>query len=292
MAVREGLTITSYNVIPKRNKKTMRKIVSPLIIYILLILIAILCAGPFLWLSLTSFKSGTNIYELSIWIKHPTLSNYIGVIKFMSLPRFFLNTVIITGVSILMDVLFSAMCAYPLACMDFYGKNFVFGALISTMILPSAAGLIVNYLTISGMHLLNTLTGVILPSAVTVFGIILFRQAYMGIPKDMIEAGKIDGASELRVWFTIMVPEIMPAISTLIIFDFISHWNSFLWPIIVLQDPNKYPLAAALKYLNGQFNYKFGYIAAGTVISILPAIVVFLAFQKNFINTVAGAIKQ
>jgi putative chitobiose transport system permease protein len=209
----------------------------------------------------------------------------------MNLWKYFYNTIIITVGSITIDVVFSSLCAYPLACMSFYGKKVVSTALISTTILPSAAGLVVNYLTIKDRGLMNSYLGVILPGAVSVFSIILMRQAYSTIPKELIEAAKIDGASEIKVWYKIMIPEIMPAISTIIIFDFISRWNAFLWPSIVLQDSNKYPIATALKYLNGQFNYKFGYIAAGAVISIIPVIVIFLAFQKYFVDTMAGAVK-
>src|SRR5699024_9320567 len=154
-------------------------------------------------------------------------------------------------------------------CMRFKGKNFILGVLLASMIIPAAAGMIINYLTISAMHLLNTLAGVVLVGSVKVFSIILLRQGYMGVPKDLIEAARIDGAGELRIWWQIMLPGIMPTVSTVIIFDFISRWNEFLWPIIVLQDPAKYPLAAALQYLNGSFNYKFGYIAAGAIISVI-----------------------
>ena len=121
------------------------------------------------------------------------------------------------------------------------------------------------------MHLLNTYAGVILPTSVKTFSIILLRQAYLGIPKELIEAAKIDGAGELRTWATIMIPGIMP--------------------IIVLQDPEKYPLATALQYLNGSFSYKFGYVAAGTVISIIPVLLVFMMCQKNYIEAVSGAVK-
>lgn len=155
----------------------------------------------------------------------------------MNLGKYVGNTVIITVVGIVIDVVFSAMCAYPLATMEFKGKNLIFGVLVATMIIPAAAGMIINYLTISQMHLLNTYAGVILPTSVKTFSIILLRQAYLGIPKELIEAAKIDGAGELRTWATIMIPGIMPSISTIIIFDFIGNWNAFLWPIIVLQDP-------------------------------------------------------
>lgn len=268
-----------------------RKAISTILTYVMLILIAIICAGPFIWLLAASFRSGQNIYDISLIPENPTLDNYIGVWEFLSVPRYLLNTVIVTVASIAMDVVLSALCAYPLACMRFKGKNVILGILLASMIIPAAAGMIINYLTISAMHLLNTLAGVVLVGSVKVFSIILLRQGYMGVPKDLIEAARIDGAGELRIWWQIMLPGIMPTVSTVIIFDFISRWNEFLWPIIVLQDPGKYPLAAALQYLNGSFNYKFGYIAAGAIISVIPVIIVFILCQKNYIEAVSGAVK-
>ena len=271
--------------------KKRRKAINTVLTYVMLVLIAIVCAGPFIWLLAASFRSGQNIYDISLIPQNPTLENYIGVWEFLSVPRYLLNTIIITVASIAMDVILSALCAYPLACMRFKGKNFILGVLLASMIIPAAAGMIINYLTISAMRLLNTLAGVVLVGSVKVFSIILLRQGYMGVPKDLIEAARIDGAGELRIWWQIMLPGIMPTVSTVIIFDFISRWNEFLWPIIVLQDPAKYPLAAALKYLNGSFNYKFGYIAAGAIISVIPVIVVFILCQKNYIEAVSGAVK-
>ncbi len=271
--------------------KKRKKLVNKIFTYIGLIIISCICAGPFLWMLSTSFKTGQNIYDLNFFVSNPTLSNYTGVFEFLSVPKYIGNTLVITISSIAMDVIFAALCAYPLACMEFKGKKFIMGALISSMIIPAAAGMIINYLIISKVHLLNTLVGVILPGSVKVFSIILLRQSYMGIPKEMIEAARIDGAKETRIWWQIMMPGIMPSISTIVIFDFISRWNEFLWPIIVLQDPKKYPLATALQYLNGSFNYKFGYIAAGTVISIIPIIIVFLLCQKNYIEAISGAVK-
>ena len=268
-----------------------RRMVRAVLTYIMLILIAIICAGPFIWLLAASFRSGQNIYDISLIPENPTVENYVGVWEFLSVPRYLLNTVIITVGSIVLDVILSALCAYPLACMRFKGKNVVLSLLLASMIIPAAAGMIINYLTISAMHLLDTLAGVILVGSVKVFSIILMRQGYLGVPKDLIEAARIDGAGELRIWWQIMLPGIMPTISTVIIFDFISRWNEFLWPIIVLQDPEKYPLAAALQYLNGSFNYKFGYIAAGAIISVIPVIIVFILCQKNYIEAVSGAVK-
>lgn len=271
--------------------KNSRQIIRTVLLYVLLIVIAVICAGPFIWMLGTSFKTGTNIYSLSLFSKTPTLENYTGVIAFMSIPKYIWNTVVITVSSIALDVVFSGMCAYPLACMEFKGKKIIFSLLIVSMIIPAAAGMIINYLTICGLHMLDTLAGVILPGSVKVFSIILLRQAYLAIPKELIEAAKIDGAGEMTIWGKILTPSIIPTISTVVIFDFISRWNEFLWPIIVLQTPSKYPLATALQYLNGSFNYKFGYIAAGTIISIIPVIIVFVLCQKNYIQAVSGAVK-
>lgn len=268
-----------------------KRIRNRILIYLVLILIALLCAGPFLWLLLSSLRSGANIYDLHFKLSQFTVSNYTGVMEYMDLGKYIINTIIITFGAIAIDVVLSSLCAYPLATMDFPGKKIVFGCLVGTMIVPAAAGMIVNYLTITHMHLLDTYLGVILPSSVHAFSIILLHQGYLGVPKEEIEAARIDGAGELGIWWHVMVPGILPTISTVIIFDFISNWNAFLWPIIVLQDPDKYPLATALQYLNGSFSYKFGYVAAGTIISIIPVLVVFILFQKNYVEAVSGAVK-
>lgn len=273
------------------SQKRKKTIISYVFTYLLLILVAILCAGPFVWLLLSSLRTGANIYNLHFQLSDFSLANYTGVMEFMDLSKYLSNTVIITFGGILLDVVLSSLCAYPLATMDFKGKNVIFTILIGTMIIPAAAGMIINYLIISNMHLLNTMLGVILPSSVKAFSIILMRQAYLGIPKELIEAARIDGAGELRIWKEVMLPGIRPSVSTIIIFDFIANWNAFLWPIIVLQDPEKYPLATALQYLNGSFSYKFGYVAAGTIISIIPVLMVFVLFQKNYIEAVSGAVK-
>jgi putative chitobiose transport system permease protein len=208
------------------SRRKSKKVINLTLTYIALILIAILCAGPFIWMVSASFKSGQNIYDINLIPKHATFSNYTGVISFLSVPKYIANTLIITISSIILDVIFSAMCAYPLACMNFKGKNLIMGILVATMIIPAAAGMIITYLIISKVHLLNTLTGVILPGSVKVFSIILLRQSYLGIPKEMVEAARIDGAGELKIWRKVMMPGIMPSISTIVIFDFISRWNS------------------------------------------------------------------
>lgn len=275
---------------PAASRRAGNQAFGKILLYLILIAVAVICAGPFLWMLSTSFKGNENMYEMSLFPHHPTFVNYVGVVRFLKLPTYIWNTVVMTVIGIVLDVVLASLCAYPLAKFDFYGKKIISTALILTQILPAAAGMIVNYMTIGKLHLMGSYWAVILPGSVAVFSIILFRQAYLSVSNEVMEAARIDGASEFRIWYFIMTPQIVPAISTVVIFDFINKWNNFLWPIIVL-DTDKYPIAAALNYLTGAFNFQFGYIAAATVISVIPIIIVFVFFQKNYINSVAGAVK-
>jgi putative chitobiose transport system permease protein len=274
----------------RQRTKVAQKSFSMFFLYAMLFLIAVFCAGPFIWMVSTSFKANENIYEMSLIPRNPTFANYVGVMEYLELPKYFLNTIIITFTGIFCNLLFSALCAYPLAKFDFYGKRAVVILLFVTQILPASAGAIVNFITIGNLGLMNTFAGVILPSAAGVFTIILFRQAYLSVPNEILESARIDGAGETHTWLRIMVPQILPTASTALIFEFIGKWNSFLWPIIILK-PEKYPISAALNYLKGMFNFQYTYVIAATVLSIVPIIIVFVACQKNYINAVAGAIK-
>lgn len=272
---------------------SMRKSSNKLMLYILLILVALFMVGPFLWLLSTSLKTNTNLYKFPPqWIPHPfSLHNFIGVWTSLPIPRYLWNTIYMTGMGVGLNLVFSATCAYPLAKIDFPGRKIIFGAILSILILPNVAGMIVNFITLKNLHLIDTMFGVVIPSAVNVFNIFLLRQAYSTLPNELADAARIDGCSEFYLWWKIMLPLVRPALSTVVIFEFMTFWNNFLWPIVVLQDPNKYPLAAGLTYLTGQFSYNFGYIAAGTIISVVPIILIFVLFQKQFINGVVGSVK-
>ena len=275
-----------------KNRKLLKAIQSKYLIYIPLTLFALLMMGPFLWLLSVSLMPGKNVFSFppAIFPTYIDFKNYVDVWQYMDFLKYIWNTVIITFFGVVFSILLCSLTAYPLAIFKFKGKNIIFVALIATMIIPAAAGLVVNYLTINKLGLINTFTGVVLPSLVTVFNVFLFRQAFMGIPSEIRDSGKMDGASEFRIWWQLMMPMIKPAIAVVALFEFMASWNSFLWPIIVL-NTDKYPLASALSTLNGQFSYNFGWIAAGTVISVLPIIIVFLLTQKYFMEGISGAIK-
>lgn len=261
--------------------------------YILLLLLGIFMMGPFLWMLSASLMPGKNIFTFPPAIL-PTFidfGNYAQVWNYMNFPRYIGNTLIITVMGVVFNIVLACMTAYPLAKMKFRGREVVFAFLVSTMIIPSSTALVVHYLTLRAFNLLGTYAAVVLPTAVSVFNIFLMRQTFMGVPDELRDSGKIDGASEFRIWWKLMLPVVKPGIAVIALLEVMSYWNSFLWPIVVLDDPIKYPIASALTYLNGQFSYNFGWIAAGTIISVIPIIFVFLFTQKYYMEGISGAIK-
>lgn len=274
----------------RRRLRKAKKAGSNTLTYIILILTAILCAGPFLWLLSTSFKSNENIYALNFLPENPSLDAYFNVFKLLNIGTMLRNSVIIAGGGVLLNLILGALCAYPLAKIDFYGKKLVNNALLATMIIPAAAGMVVNYITIQRLHLNGNFLGVILPNSVNVFSIILLRQAYLAVPRELLDAARIDGAGELKVWWSIMLPQIRPSMLTVVIMDFINKWNMFLWPLLVLK-VDQYPVATGMQYISQSFEYKFVNVAAGTVLSVLPVIILFVIFQKQYINNSVGAVK-
>lgn len=281
------------SVFPVRWRKGYRPVGNRVVAYGLLLVVAALLIGPFLWLVSTSLKVGQDLYAYPPqWIPHPfSLGNYIYVWKSLNIPHYLWNTVKMTFWGVAANVVICALAAYPLAKLNFVGKRFVFAAIISIMILPNGAGLIVNFLTLGKLHLVNTLAGVVLPGSVNVINIFLLRQAYSRIPSELGDAARIDGAREWYVFSRVMLPMVRPALATVMILEFMNYWNAFLWPLIVLQNPANYPLAPALAYLQGEFSYNFAYIAAGTVISVIPVILIFIFFQRQFVEGITGSLK-
>ncbi|MGH2625616.1 MAG: carbohydrate ABC transporter permease [Anaerolineales bacterium] len=255
--------------------------------------LAIFTAFPLLWLLSVALRPGGRVFGFPPPLPWPLgIDNFAGVWRTMPIPRFFLNTLIITGVGVGLNLLLCALAAYPLARLRFPGRNMIFFVLLSTLMLPSHVGLIVNFVTMTRLHLIDTYAAVILPSAVSVFGIFLLRQQYLSIPQELEDAARIDGASELGLWWRVMLPLIAPGLATLAIFEFVAFWNSFLWPLIVLKSPDKYPLAVGLLYLSGLFAHNTRLIAAGAVMMTVPILVVFLFTQRYFMRGITlGAIR-
>ncbi|MEK7435122.1 MAG: carbohydrate ABC transporter permease [Cyanobacteriota bacterium] len=264
-------------------------------IYSLLLFFSAIFAGPFVWLLSTALKSSDeNIfrYPPSFIPEKPTFSNFIEVWNTIPMATYFFNSAIVAVISIALNLIFSSLSAYPLARMEFKGKNFFFYLILSTMMIPFQVIMIPIFIICMKLNLTNSYLGVILPTSVSAFGIFLMRQAYLDIPKELEETALIDGCSPFQIWFKILVPLTKPAMATLGVFSFVASWSDFLWPLIILKDTSKYTLPVGISYLAGAFSANWRLISAGSIISIIPILIIFLFLQRFFIGgATEGAVK-
>lgn len=267
--------------------------IKPILSHILLITVSILSVFPFLWLISTSLKGGAeNIfaYPPNFIPQDFTLENYTGVWAKVDFLKYFFNSAVVAFFTVILNLLFSSMAAYPLARMEFKGKRIAFFAILATIMIPFQAVMLPVYLIILKLNLIDTAgpiqgyLGLILPFAVSAFGIFLMRQAFLSIPKEMEEAAIIDGCNSIQVFFKVLLPMVKPTLAILAIFTFIGSWGEFLWPSIVLSEEKMFTLPVGINNLQGIFSSNWRYIAAGSVISIIPIIVFFLSLQRYFIT--------
>lgn len=262
------------------------------IIYILLGAIAFVMLFPLLWLISTSFKSPTeNIFQFPPQFipSQPTFQNFITVWKTNPFGQYLLNSTIVAVLTVSLNLLFCSLAAYPLARLNFRGRDLIFTGIVSTIMIPFQIVMIPLYILTVQLGLRNTYLGIIFPSLASAFGIFLLRQAFQGVPKELEEAARIDGCSELGLWWNVMLPAIRPALVTLAIFVFIGSWSDFLWPLIVLDRPEYYTLPLGVATLAGTFSLDWRLIAAGSVISISPVLVLFIFMQRYIVPTEAGS---
>ena len=281
-----------------RSRKRRRALAANLVVYAVLIAIAIISLYPFYWTLLTSLETkGGLAFEFPppLLPSSPGIRNYADVFGLVPILRQVLNSLIICALGVGGSVLLAALGAYPLAKMNFAGRDFIFYAILATLVLPNEAGLIVNYITTVRFGLLQSDAGqfaaIVLPALGSTVGLFLMRQAYLSVPLELLEAARMDGASELTVWRRIMLPLTMPTIAAFSILQFVAFWNTFLWPVIVLRDRNLYPLSAGLLDLAGAFATNTRAISAGAVIQVIPIIIIFLFFQRYFMRGLEGAVK-
>ncbi|HXE73182.1 MAG TPA: carbohydrate ABC transporter permease [Candidatus Nitrosotenuis sp.] len=269
--------------------------------YLLLVFLALFTLLPFLMLVRTSLETG-DIYRLSSWrdlVPGPPAPGtdrweaYREVFRRLpDLPRFFLNSALLCILTVAFELVLASLAAYPLARLEFPGKTAIMACLLSTLMLPTQASMIVNFVTIRGLGLFDTLTAVWLPSSVTVFGIFLMRQAFLVIPRDLEDAARIDGCNDFWIWARILVPLSRPALGTLALFAFVSQWNNFLWPLVVLKTRSHFPVTVGLSYMASTFDAQFRLVAAGSVLAMIPILLVFLLLQRQFVGGLTrGAFK-
>lgn len=284
--------IISKTTNPKRQNLNQKLWWKGVGIYGMLLAIALLMLFPLLWLIGTAFKDkNENIFQFPPQLipSHPTFENFVTVWQNNPFATYLINSTIVAVLTVGLNLVFCALAAYPLARLDFRGREVIFAAVVSTIMIPFQIVMIPLYILTVQMGLRNTYLGVILPSLASAFGIFLLRQAFQQVPKELEEAARMDGCSELGLWWHIMIPAIRTALVTLAIFVFIGSWSDFLWPLIVLDRPEYYTLPLGVATLEGAFSLDWRLIAAGSVISIAPVLLVFLLLQQYIVPTDAGS---
>lgn len=246
--------------------------------------------GPFAWMASISIRESGNVYDLDLVPESPTFAFYKEVWLQYAIDRAFLNSVLVAALQVGSNLLLCSLAAYPLARLKFPGSRLVFLLILSTMMVPFQLYMIPLFLTTLKLGLFDTLAGVVAPSAAGAFGIYMLKQYYATIPGDLEEAARIDGAGELRIWASIMLPLTKPALAALAVFVFVQSWSNFLWPLIVIDRMQTLPVAVAR--LSGDFIDKTQYIAAGSVIAVAPVIVLFFLVQRWFVGGMTlGSVK-
>ncbi|AMX83395.1 sugar ABC transporter permease [Geobacillus subterraneus] len=251
----------------------------------------VLISIPFIWMILSAFKTESEVMQIppTLWPDQLTLENFVYLFENMNFALYLKNTIIVVLCSFV-GLFLNAMAGYGFAKFQFKGKEKLFYLVLATMMIPGQVTMIPVYLILNEMHLTNTMAGIVLPGLVGAFSIFLFRQFMSTIPDELLEAARLDGANEFRVFTQIVLPICKPILAVQGILTFIAGWNSFLWPLIIANDESLYTLSVALSLLKGQYGGNFALQMAGSTFMVVPIIIVFLFFQKHIIEsyTISG----
>jgi multiple sugar transport system permease protein len=251
----------------------------------------LLVAIPFIWMILSAFKPESEVLQLTptLWPETFTTENFIYLFENMNFAVYLKNTIIIVLFSFV-GLFFNAMAGYAFAKYKFKGRDKLFFLVLATMMIPGQVTMIPVYLILNQMGLTNTMAGVVLPGLIGAFSIFLFRQFMSTIPDELLEAARLDGASEFRVFMQLIFPISKPIMAVQGILTFIGGWNSFLWPLIIANDESLYTLSVGLSLLKGQYGGNYALQMAGSTFMVVPIVIIFIIFQKHIIEgyTISG----
>lgn len=260
----------------------------PVAVYAVLAVCVLLAMFPFFYMVSLSLQSDAEMYSgIPVIIPEELqFSNYVVIWEKAPFARFILNSFIVAGSITLLHLIFDPLVAYVFAKMRFFGKGLLFGALLSTLMLPFFIRMIPLYILTAEMGWLNTYQGLIMPFAMSAYGIFLMRQFILPIPNELIEAAHIDGASDLRIYWEIVLPQLRPALATLGLLTFVFQFNEFLWPLIVVSTVEMRPITTGLALFNSEFFTQWNLTSAGGIILFLPSFLIFVFMQRYFVRSV------
>lgn len=280
--------------IPVATRGDNRVLARRVLLYAVLTLGAVLSIGPLLWMvSASVMPTGqASTYPPKLFPTTVTFEHYRMLFTRLTVGRSLLNSTIIAVAVTALSLMINSMAGYSFAKLRFRGRDRTFRWLTFGLLIPTQVAMLPLFLMLKEMRLVNTYWGVIIPGLASIFGIFLVRQYALSIPDDLLDAARMDGASELRVFWTVVLPVIRPILATLSIWTFLASWNDFLWPLVVLSDNRKYTLPVALAGLVGEHVQDTELMMAGAVVTVLPVLIVFLALQRYYISGVtAGSVK-
>lgn len=271
---------------PQRQRRS-KKHVS---VYAALSVGLVLVSGPFVWMLLGSLKTESELRQIppTWWPERFTLENYTELFSRLDFPTYFFNSVVVALTVTVGNVIFCSMLAYPLAKMEFRGKRVLFLLVMGMLMVPGMVTFVPLFVLVSNLGLVNTLPGLILPFLAAPFGVFLMRQFMLGIPDELLDAARVDGAGEFRTFAGVVLPLCGPAMATLGVLTFLASWSNFLWPLVVAQTEDKYTLPVALALVSvGQNQTQYGLLLAGAVVVVVPVILVFIALQRYVIQGIS-----
>ncbi len=257
--------------------------------YLILSVFAIVMIFPFLWMLSSSFKDVSQIFKMKFFPSAPTLDNYAYILfsEGSKFPQWFLNSAIVAISTTASVLFFDSLLGYTLSKFRFPGKKAIFLLIVSTLMIPTEMLVIPWYSIIRAMKWGNSYWAIMFPGMISAFGIYLMRQFMSTIPDDLIDAARVDGMGELRIFFTVVLPLVTPALATLAIFNFIGNWNAFLWPLIAASKPKMFTLPVGLANFSGEAGSDWHYIMTGAAVAMAPLVVIFLVFQKQIVKGIA-----
>ncbi len=290
-----GTAYYNYNPVLAGRRRKQKVALENIFWYIVLSGMAVVTAFPFIWVFIMSIKGPTDqIYSVPPQlIPHdPTFNNFIRVWTQLPVASFFMNSIIVSCSTVLFNLIITSLAAYPLAKMKFKGRDAIFYLLLATFIIPPQLTSIPSFiLAVKVFKYYDTIFALIFPNLATVFNIFLLRQAIKSVPNDLLEAARMDGASELRIWRDILLPVIKPSLATAAIFTFVNQWNDFFWPSLMLHTRTHMTLQVGLVAMQGMFTSDSRGIAAGVVMTVIPILIFFVILQKQFVKGLTGAVK-
>ena len=259
-----------------------------------LVAFALFAAFPLVWMLAVSFMAPgeASRFPPPLLPAQPTLASYAGLFATTGVARYFANSVLVASLATMLSLIFNTTAGYAFAKLRWAGRDRVFAVLLGALVIPAQVTMLPLFLILKQLGLINTFAGVLVPLATSIFGIFLVRQYALSLPDELLEAARVDGASERRIFVQIVLPALKPILVTLALFTFLGSWSDFMWPLIILTDQSLYTLPVALAALNREHVQDVELMMAGAVVTILPVLALFLALQRHYIaGLVAGSVK-